>query len=99
MNYFNKALSQFSTSMYVLSTDLPMENTLMGSKSQPAILCYLYDFHFGCFLYPLPGFQYDRCGEHSFSPKRVSGHIHGSLPVKSITGGSRRSKASQRSYL
>lgn len=58
MNYFNKALSQFSTSMYVL-TRVFERNSLMGSKSQSAILCYLYDFHIGCLFHPLPGFQYN----------------------------------------
>lgn len=84
MNYFNKALSQFSTSMWVLPGTLK-ENTLMGSKSQSAILCYVHNFHISCLFHPLPGFQYNRRSEYSVSIERILGYLYRGLPAKSIT--------------
>ena len=59
----------------------------MGTKSQSTVLCYVHDLHISRLFHPLPGLQYHRRSEYSFSLKRIPGDIYGSLPAESIARG------------
>ena len=86
MNYFNKALNQFSTSMCV-GRCLQMETMMMilltsYYQSQPSLLCHLYYRHSLCVVHPVQRLLHDRCSEYHFSVLRLSYHLLGRVPLE-----------------
>ncbi len=60
MNYFNKALSQFSTSLYaglIISVHW-CESKLTNEQGKPSILCDVHYRHLMRLLHSIPRFQY-----------------------------------------
>lgn len=101
MNYFNKALSQFSTNMYVICPaklfgDNGRETVSFADlrlsllQCQPSVLRDLHDFHPRRLIHPLPRFQYDVSRQHNLSPLWLSRHLLGCLPPQPISNRSRR---------
>ncbi|KAL5454550.1 hypothetical protein PMIN07_007468 [Paraphaeosphaeria minitans] len=83
MNYFNKALSQFSTNMYEVSSD-DERAFADGKQCQSALLCRLHYMHTCRFLPPLPRFQHYLCRKYHLPPLWLPSHILRRLPPQSL---------------
>jgi hypothetical protein len=84
MNYFNKALSQYSTNMY--ASPYKSHNTSTNNinlQCQPALLRNLHNLHPHRLLHSLPGLQHHRRNQHHFAALRLPDHLHRRLPPES----------------
>jgi hypothetical protein len=87
MNYFNKALSQFSTNMYFNSP--PRHQCLLTwYQRQPTLLRNLHNLHPHCLLHPLRRLQHHRRRQHHLPPRRLPHHLHRRLPPQPLPRGS-----------
>ena len=75
MNYFNKALSQFSTNMYEFSQRNGQNCLLTLAQCQSSILRNFYHLHAHRFVPPVPRFQYYLCCQYHISPLRIPHHL------------------------
>jgi hypothetical protein len=91
MNYFNKALSQFSTNMLVpVCQTSPNRALLIVSQCQPSLLCHLYNIHPHRLFHPLPGLQHSRCEQHHLPSLRIPHHFRRRLSTQSFSRGPKR---------
>ena len=91
MNYFNKALSQFSTNMYVpFSFQLsPFAFNTDSIKCQSTILRLVHQcYHFGV-AHPVWRLQYHRCGQHTLPFMWIPRYLYGCLPSEHVQRRSR----------
>lgn len=89
MNYFNKALSQFSTNMYV-SLPLSIQRSASANKCiqrQPAVLRNFHNRDHHCVVCPVRRLQYHRRRQHHLSTLRVPRHLHWRVPSQPIAPG------------
>lgn len=85
MNYFNKALSQFSTNMYVCSQTIHTIQKLQTantSQSQPSLLCHVYNLYVVRILYPVSRLQHHGCRKHHFTTMWLPHYLHWRLPTQ-----------------
>lgn len=93
MNYFNKALSQFPTNMYVALPDsmLSCSHALTDFRQcQPPLLRHLHDCHTLRILHPLQRLQHHRSDQHPFSSMRLPRHLHRCVPTEPVARGPQR---------
>jgi hypothetical protein len=87
MNYFNKALSQFSTNMYVHPPLLSLRfltRGLTNTQRQPPLLRNLHNLHPSRLLPPLPRLQHHLGRKHNLPSLRLPHHLLRRLPPQPL---------------
>lgn len=89
LNYFNKALSQFSTSVYVC--DYPLIGLGVNNRQrQSSLLRHIYDIYAMRILHPVQRIQHHRRRQHHLAPLRLPRHLHRRLPLEPLPHRPRR---------